>query len=258
MRGYLLVLLRSMTAVAAGWAEYRLDFAAALLTALVEAAGRVVAVLALVRAGVLDLAPAEGFVYLGVATVVSGFFASVVGPNLVAFSQRLLEGSLEFVLLKPKHPVFLLLVQTASPWGIPDLLAGAVLLAWGLSALGVGAGALGLGALALVLAVAVAYLFAFLLALVGFYSVHVHNLVNLVAGLFGAGQYPIRAYAAPVRAVLTFVLPVYLAVNLPAELFLGRAAAGGVLGLLTVLGGLWLLADRLFALALRSYASASG
>jgi len=258
MRWYLQVLLRSLAAAAASFTEYRLDFLAALLTTLAEAAGRVVAVFALVRTGVLDLAPAEGLVYLGVASVVSGFFASVIGPNLVAFSQRVLEGTLEFVLLKPKGPVFLLLVQTASPWGVPDLLAGTALLAWGLWALGVGARAAGLGTLALVWGLLVVYLFAFLLALVGFYSVHVHNLVNLVAGLFGAGQYPVRAYAAPVRSLLTFVLPVYLAVNLPAELFLGRAAVGGFLGLLVTLAGLWLLVGRFFALALRAYTSASG
>ncbi len=256
MGGYLRVLARSAAAAAAVWTAYRADFLAALLGALVEAAGRVAALFALVRAGVLDLAPDEGLVYLGVASIAIGFFRSVVGPNLVAFSERVWEGSLEFVLLRPKHPVFLLLVQTASPWGLPDLLAGAALLSLGHRALGAQAAVL--GSLAIGPALLVAYLFAFLLALVGFFSVHVHNLVHLVTGLFAAGQYPVRAYALPVRVFLTFVVPVYGAVNLPAELALGRVGPVGLLGLWVGVAVFWLLADRLFRLAVRAYASASG
>jgi len=235
MRGYLRVFLRSLEAAVASWTEYRLDFLAALLTSLLEAVGRVVAALALVRAGVLELEPAGALVYLGVATVTAGFFAGVVGPNLTAFSQRILEGTLEFVLLRPRNPVFLLLVETASPWGVSDLVAGAVLLGYGLFSLGAGWGGVFLGALALSLGLLIAYLSAFALALVGFFSVYVHNLINLISGVFGAGQYPLRAYAAPVRVLLTFVVPVYLAVNLPAEVFLGAVGPGA----LWAMGAFW-------------------
>ena len=257
MRGYLRILFRSLEAAVASWTEYRLDFLAALLTTLVESAGRVVAILSLARVGVLDLDPDRALVYVGAATLMSGFFVSVVGPNLVAFSRRLLEGTLEFVLLRPRDPVFLLLTETASLWGMTDLWAGATLLGVGLFRLGAGPGEVLVGALALGLGMVLAYLFAFLLALVGFFSIHVHNLVNLVAGLFGAGQYPVRAYAPLVRALLTFVVPVYLALNLPVELFLGARGVGAVLGLFLAVLGLWLLVRLGFALGLRFYTSAS-
>ncbi|WP_457637320.1 ABC-2 family transporter protein [Oceanithermus sp.] len=252
------IALVSLQAALAGWLEYRADFAAAALTALAEAAGRVVALAALAGAGVLDLEPAAGLVYLGTATLLAGFFSGVVGPNLVAFSLRIHEGTLEFVLLKPADPVFLLLFQTVSVWGAADALAGAALLGWGLAALGAGAAQAVLGALALLLGALLAYLVSFALAQIGFFSVHVHNLVNLLAGLFGAGQYPLRAYAAPLRILLTFVLPVYLAVNLPAEVWLGRAGPGALAALAAAVGLAAALARWLFALGLHRYDSASG
>ncbi len=257
MRGYLRVFLRSFEAAVASWTEYRLDFLAALLSSLLEAVGRVVAALALVRAGVLELEPAQALVYLGVATITAGFFAGVVGPNLTAFSQSVIDGTLEFVLLRPRNPVFLLLVGTASPWGVSDLVAGAFLLGYGLFSLGAGWEGVLLGTLALFLGLLIAYLSAFALALVGFYSVHVHNLIQLISGVFRAGQYPVRAYAAPVRVLLTFVLPVYLAVNLPAEVFLGVAGPGALwaMGAFGVL--LWGAVGWLFSLGLRAYTSAS-
>ena len=112
-------------------------------------------------------------------------------------------------------------------------------------------------ALALFLGLLIAYLSAFALALVGFFSVYVHNLVNLISGVFGAGQYPLRAYAAPVRVLLTFVLPVYLAVNLPAEVFLGAVGPGALWAMGAFLVLLWGLVGWLFFLGLRAYTSAS-
>ncbi len=256
---YLAVLLRSLGATLAAEMVYREDFLVALFTAALETLGRVVALFAMVRAGVglggwrLE----EALLVVGAAVFLLGLHVGLVIPNLTAFSRRVLLGSLDFVLLRPLDAQFLLMFERVSLWGLPDLLAGAGLVLYAARALGLEGGRVLAFFLLLFLAGLLFYLLAFLVSLLAIWVVYVHNLINFLANFLRAGQYPAGAYGPGLRLFFTLVVPVYWMTTVPAEVALGRVGWGAVLGLFAWVLVAFGLGRGLFRLALRHYGSAS-
>ncbi len=255
--------LRALSRTLAAWLAsemvYRENFLAAVLTALLETAGRVFALWAMLAFG-LDLGGwrfEEALLVLGAAVFLRGFHAAVIAPNLRAFSHRVLYGTLDFVLLKPLDVQALLMLERVSLWGLPDLVAGGFLVGSAVPALGLSAGAVALYAAGLLLAGLVFYLLAFSLSLIAIRAMYVQNLVQFLAAFLEAGQYPATAYGRGIGLFFTFAVPVYWMTQVPAEVALSRVGVGALLGLLLWLVLLLVLSRGLLGLALRGYGSAS-
>ena len=71
-------------------------------------------------------------VVLGVYTFLEGFTTTLLQPNLSRIVRHVQNGTLDFVLLKPLDSQFWLSLRIFSPWGIPSLLAGLLLISYGL------------------------------------------------------------------------------------------------------------------------------
>ena len=256
---YVRTLYGSLSAWLSAEMTYREDFLAALLTTLVTTAGRVFALWGMFAAGV-DLGGwrlEEALLVVGAAVVLMGFFAGVVEPNLSAFSRRVLQGTLDFVLLRPLDAQFLVMFERVSLWGLPDLVAGTLLIAAAARRLELPPAAVlgllgGLGGAALLF-----YLLAFTAALVAVRSMYVSNLLHFLAAFLQAAQYPATAYGGGFRLVFTFVIPVFWMTQVPVEVALGRVSGAWLLGLGFWLGWACALSRAALRLALRSYASAS-
>jgi ABC-2 type transport system permease protein len=127
---YLEVLRLLWSAALAAEMEYRANFVLATITSLGNLAGSLFGLFLFYRTGYTfqGWSWEEALVVLGVFTVLQGFSSTFLAPNLNSIVKHVQNGTLDFVLLKPISSQFWLSSHTLSPWGLPDLLFGGVLI----------------------------------------------------------------------------------------------------------------------------------
>jgi ABC-2 type transport system permease protein len=200
----------------------------------------------------------EGAVVLGLFSVYTGFVAVFLSPNLSRIVQHVEAGTLEFILLKPIDAQLVVSLRVFSPWGIPDVVLGGVIVVFGLFASGhAGWGSL-LFVVPFVSGALLLYALWFLVATTSVWFTRIYNATEVLRGLLDAGRFPIGAYPAVYRLVFTFVVPVAFLTTVPAEALLRRASSTWLL-VSPLVAVVAFVAARLFwRRALRSYTGASG
>ncbi len=201
----------------------------------------------------------EALVVQGFYTVLDGMASTFLRPNLSSIVTHVLEGTLDFVLLKPIDSQFWLSLRTIAPAGLPEIGLGLLLVAWGGHQVGAPVSPV-LIALVLVMLLAgglILYSLWFLIAATSIWFVKTGNATEVLRAVLASGRYPVQAYPAPLRWLFTLVIPVAFLTTVPAEVVLGRASTPMlVLGL--GLGTVFFAAARSFwFFALRHYTSAS-
>jgi ABC-2 type transport system permease protein len=169
------------------------------------------------------------------------------------------QGTLDYALTKPADAQLLVSVREVRIWQMVDIVTGALVLGWAVAQLQTTVGvwqALSF-AVALVLGGLMIYSFWLILTTGAFWIVRVDNIIELFAGVYQAGRWPVGIYPGWLRAGLTFLVPVAFAVTVPAESLTRRLTW-------QTLGGAALLTFALLALArwvwrkgLRNYSGAS-
>jgi ABC-2 type transport system permease protein len=201
----------------------------------------------------------SALVVVGIYTLLDGFTSAVLQPNLSRIVNHVQNGTLDFVLLKPIDSQFWLSTRSISPWGLPGMAAGLVLISWAVmqSDTAIRPEAVILAASLMLAAAVILYSLWFLLAGLSIWFVKIWNATEVLRYTLVAGRYPISAYPPALRWVFTFLLPVAFLTTVPAEALLGRGSWPWALGSLLA-AALSLIATRLFwTLALRHYTSAS-
>ena len=239
--------------------EYRINFLLAALSSLGNLAGSLFGLFLFYRTGYTfsGWKWEEALVVLGIFTILQGFSSTFLAPNLSRIVDRVQQGTLDFVLLKPISSQFWLSANTVSPWGIPDIIFGAVLLLYSANKLGLKIGNYFLTAIPLLFGMVSLYSIWFMLGAMSIWFVKIYNVTEVLRGLLEAGRFPMAAYPAAYRFFFTFVVPVAFFTTVPAEAMLGRGEIvwiGGA-GILAIA---LLFASRYFwQFALRFYTSAS-
>lgn len=239
--------------------EYRINFVLAAVSSLGNLAGSLFGLFLFYRTGYRfsGYSWEEALVVLGIFTLLQGFSSTFLEPNLSRIVDRVQQGTLDFVLLKPISSQFWLSANTVSPWGIPDVIFGAVLLLYAANKLGVKIGNYFLTAIPLLFGTITLYSIWFMLGATSIWFVKIYNVTEVLQGLLEAGRFPMAAYPAAYRFFFTFVVPVAFLTTVPAEALLGRGeivwTAGA--GLLAI--GLLFFSRYFWQFALRFYTSAS-
>lgn len=259
MGRYLNVIKLFWSAAIAAELEYRINFLLAALSSIGNLAGSLFGLFLFYRTGYTfsGWKWEEALVVLGIFTILQGFSSTFLAPNLNRIVDRVQQGTLDFVLLKPISSQFWLSANTVSPWGIPDLIFGAVLLVYSANKLGVEIDHYFLTAIPLLFGMVSLYSIWFMLGAMSIWFVKIYNVTEVLRGLLEAGRFPMAAYPAAYRFFFTFVVPVAFFTTVPAEVMLGR-------GDLVWIGGAGILAIALLCasryfwqFALRFYTSAS-
>jgi ABC-2 type transport system permease protein len=239
---------------------HRTNLLVSLLVAALGAAGTIGA-LAAVYAHVERLAGwqfGEAVVLLGVFLVVSGLLETFVWPNLLWFGGRVQNGLLDDLLLMPAPSLFTASFGACRPVALSGALLGIGLVAYGVSSLDEPVGWLNVAAcLVLVLAGAVvAWALRVLVASVALWSPWL-SLDVFFSTMWQLGRYPVDVYAAPIRAALTWAVPVAFVSTFPARA-LTRGADGWTLasGLLAAVGAV-VVVSAVWRAGLRRYTSAT-
>lgn len=256
---YLEVLRLLWSAAIAAEMEYRVNFVLATLTSLGNLAGSLFGLFLFYRTGYTfqGWSWEEALVVLGVFTVLQGFSSTFLAPNLNSIVKHVQNGTLDFVLLKPISSQFWLSSHTLSPWGLPDLLFGGVLIGYAGSRLGITIGDYLISAVPILFGFISLYSLWFMLGATSIWFVKIYNVTEVLRGLLEAGRYPMVAYPTAYRFFFTFVVPVAFLTTVPAEAMLGRVQVWWIVGAGVLALGLLFVARLFWGFALRFYTSAS-
>ncbi len=256
-----LVLLRlfASTSVAAEM-EYRANFVFAVISSVLNLGASVFTLRLFFQNG-NDLGGwswPEALVVMGMFTLLQGFSAALLQPNLTRVVEHVREGTLDFVLLKPVDAQLWLSARRVSPWGLPDVLLGTALVGYGAHQASANSYALGALVVSALCSLAILYSLWFLMATTTVWFIQIYNVTEVLRALLDAGRFPIDAFpAGAYRFVFTFVVPVAFMTSVPARALLGRVGFEWLLGALALAFSLLVATRYFFRFALRYYTSAS-
>jgi ABC-2 type transport system permease protein len=259
MQRYLRVLRLFWEVSIAAELEYRLNFVIAAVSSLAALAGNLFGLFLFYRTGYgfQDWSWEEALVVLGIFTLLQGLSATFLTPNLNRIVNHVQDGTLDFILLKPISSQFWLSTRMASPWGVPDLVFGGVLIGYAGARLGLSPARYLLGLPPLLLGMVSLYSLWFMLGATSIWFVKIYNVTEVLRGLLEAGRFPIVAYPMGYRIFFTFVIPVAFLTTVPAQLILSRSEPVWLLGSALLAMLLFLVAREFWRFALRFYTSAS-
>ena len=259
VKRYLRVLRLFWGAAIAAEMEYRINFLIASITSLGNLAGSLFGLFLFYRTGYTfeGWQWEEALIVLGVFTMLQGFSATFLVPNLNRIVTHVEQGTLDFVLLKPISSQFWLSTRVVSLWGMPDLVFGSAILGYAGSKLGLTIGDYLISAVPLLFGIASLYSLWFMLGSTSIWFVKVYNATEVLRGLLEAGRYPIVAYPAAYRFFFTFVVPVAFLTTVPAQTMLGRVEIIWISGAGMLAIALGWASSAFWRFALRFYTSAS-
>jgi len=239
--------------------EYRLNFAIAALSSLANLSGSLFGLFLFYRTGYEfpGWSWADALLVLGIFTILQGFAATALAPNLNRIVEYVQQGTLDFVLLKPISSQFWLSTRTLSPWGLPDLLFGTAIVGYAGTRLHLAWFNYLLGLLPLFSGILILYSLWFVLGATSIWFVKIYNVTEVLRGLLQAGRFPLVAYPPLYRVFFTFVVPVSFLTTVPAAAILGRSPLLWSFLSLLLAALLLALSNAFWRYARRFYTSAS-
>jgi len=173
------------------------------------------------------------------------------------FRPLIISGDFDLVLVKPMNALFRVLMGGADIIDlvtVPPLLAATVYVG---SLLNPTLGNIVLYVLLIFNALIIATAFHIAALSLGIITLEIDNTIMMYRDIVNLGKFPIDIYRQPLRAVLTYLIPVGVMVSLPAKSLMGLASFWGVV-ISFVLGiVLFFTATKFWHYALRFYTSAS-
>ncbi|MEM9265342.1 MAG: ABC transporter permease [Cyanobacteria bacterium P01_F01_bin.13] len=259
MQRYLRVLRLFWEVAIAAELEYRLNFVIATLSSLTALGGNLFGLFLFYRTGYefQGWQWQEALVVLGIFTMLQGFAATFLSPNLNRIVKHVQEGTLDFVLLKPISSQFWLSTRTISPWGFPDLILGLVMVIYAGNQLELRLGNYLAALIPLALGFMSLYSLWFMLGATSIWFVKIYNVTEVLRSFLEAGRFPIVAYPTAFRIFFTFIIPVAFLTTVPAQVFLNRIEITWLAGAWLLAGGLFYASRLFWQFALRFYTSAS-
>ncbi|MBP0020042.1 MAG: ABC transporter permease [Cyanobacteria bacterium SBLK] len=259
MQRYLLVLKLFWSTAIAAELEYRLNFLIASLSSLTNLSGSLFGLFLFYRTGYefQGWNWEEALIVLGIFTLLKGFSSTFLIPNLNKIVEQVQEGTLDFVLLKPISSQFWLSARTVSPWGLPDLVFGMIIIFYAGFRLGLNWSNYLLSLIPICFGIIILYSLWFMLGATSIWFVKVYNVTEVLRGLLEAGRFPMVAYPALYRFFFTFIVPVAFLTTIPSQTLLDRVQFSWIFssGILAI--ALLFTSNRFWRFATRFYTSAS-
>ena len=212
---------------------------------------------------IADWSEPQYFFFVGCFFALNGLIETLFLENCNEFAELVRTGDLDFLLLKPIDEQFLVTCRRIDWGSAPNLLMGAILMTTALVQQGWVFDPLRVGAFFLTFAcgAAIAYSFMLMLTSVSVWMVRNQSLMEMWWLFSSLARYPREIFsgrwAEPLGQFFTFVIPILLVSNVPANVMvrvLDPKMVGATVVAAVVL--LW-VSRRFFHVALRSYRSAS-
>ena len=195
----------------------------------------------------------------GVYYLVQGGVNVVFSPSFEKLMEHVRLGTLDFTLLKPANTQLLVSARHFRIVRVVDFLFGAGVVIVGLVMLGSAVTPWSVLTFLITLACGIACVYALLLTLVtlAFWFVRVDNILAIFWAFTDAGRFPIDLYPGWLRLTLATIVPIGIAVTVPAEAISGRMSGETFLGMLASTAFSVGFASWFWRKGLRSYTGAS-
>lgn len=159
------------------------------------------------------------FLTFNLVSIISQLFLR----EIYRFRSLIVRGDFDLVLVKPINPLFRVLAGGADVLDLITLPPLVAILAYTATKLGVAITAVNLTLylLLIISGLIIAVAFHALVAAVGVLTTEVDNTIMLYRDLENMGRIPVDLYRQPIRAFLTFLVPVAVMVTFPAKVLMG-------------------------------------
>ena len=202
---------------------------------------------------------AQMIVLLGVYYLIQGAQSVVFEASFERFMEHVRLGTLDFILLKPANSQFMLSARHVQVAQLGQVALGLLLVGYGIVQVGDGVGGAQVGAFAVTLACGLALVYCLLLVLstLAFWFVRVDNLLAIFWSFLDAGRFPVDVYPGWLRVTLSTIVPIGIAVTVPAQAVAGRLDGLGLGAMLLGTLVIWTFASWFWRVGLRNYTGAS-
>lgn len=226
MQKYFKVLILFWQTAILGELEYRLNFAIAALTSILNLIGSIFGLFLFYNNNYQfnGWSWEQALIVLGIFTLLQGISATFLIPNLSRIVRQVQLGTLDFVLLKPISSQFWLSFRAISLWGITDIIFGILLIFYAGIKLKITLSSYLISLIPISFGVIILYSIWFMMGATSIWFVKIYNITEVLKGFLEAGRYPIIAYPAVYRLFFTFIIPVTFLTTIPAETLLGRSS----------------------------------
>jgi ABC-2 type transport system permease protein len=203
---------------------------------------------------------------LGQMVVLLGVYYLIQGAQSVFFEtsfERFMEyvrlGTFDFLLIKPVNSQFMVSTRHIQVAQLGQVVFGLLLVGAGVVQVGASVGVAQVAAFAATLACGLALVYSLVLVLgtLAFWFVRIENLLVIFWSFLDAGRFPVDIYPGWLRVTLSTVVPIGVAVTLPAEAVAGRLGPGAVLVMLAGALAMGWFAAWFWRRGLRNYTGAS-
>jgi len=157
-------------------------------------------------------------ILVGVFRIVAGGIRIIIVPNMRRLFDDIMEGTLDFVLLRPVNSQFLVSIREVVVWRFVDIFLGAGTAAWGCIRLTghVPLWSVAMFVLMLMAGFTIVYCFWLMLATMCFWFVRIQNIEMVFWNVFEAGRFPVQVYPGWVQWTLTYLIPMAFITTFPA------------------------------------------
>jgi len=206
-----------------------------------------------------ELAYRLNFFLTGVYYLVQGGVNVVFSPSFEKLMEHVRLGTLDFTLLKPANSQFLVSTRHFRIVRVVDFVFGASVVTVGLVMLGSAVTAWSALTFVITLLCGVACVYALLLTLVtlAFWFVKIDNILAIFWAFTDAGRFPIDLYPGWLRLTLATIVPIGIAVTVPAEAISGRLSIETFVAMLAAAAFSVTFSSWFWRRGLRSYTGAS-
>jgi ABC-2 type transport system permease protein len=195
----------------------------------------------------------------GVWKLMNGFMFAWIWPNTEKFNQGVRDGTLDYVFLQPVNSQLMVSINRFMLWRMVETIFAVIMIVIGLS-LSSGLSSL-LNVLSFLLltvsGVVIIYSIWIILISLTFWFTKFDNSVTILQALMDSGRFPSTVYPAWLRAIITFVVPIAIAMTVPLQALRGDLAGWQVLGFLAIGVALFFVSATIWRAGSKKYAGAS-
>ena len=201
----------------------------------------------------------EMILLIGTSHVVQQLFQLIFMINLIEFPENVRTGRLDFALLQPADSQFMASIRKFDPGSIVNISVALGIVGYAVWKLNLHPSLMHLSLYTLLVINGALIHYALMLAIVtlSFWIVRAQGLVYGYYNLFQIARIPRQAFTGGVRFFFTWVLPMLIVANAPAESLVRSNFNGQILGLLAITACSVTVSSLWFRFGLKSYTSAS-
>ena len=201
----------------------------------------------------------EALIIQSLFIILSGITNILFKPNLTEIIEHIREGTLDFIILKPIDSQFTLSFRTFAPAGISEILVGISLLIFLINTTKnfISFPSFIFFIIMYSSAIIIIYSFWFLVATTSIWFVQTMSISEVLRNILISSRYPIDAFPASLKLLLTYLIPVSFLTTFPAKTILGNFDIINILTSLVMAFTAFSLSRIFWKFALKYYTSAS-